>query len=106
MLLYNETAYIFAGKPIKGLPPQISIQSSDSGASLHYVLAQVVGCSIHRLRISLSSDGSQVIENSDSTLESAGLTSGIQVFIKDLGMRHHIQSSQLVDITSLPTSSS
>lgn len=77
---------IVAGKPIKGLPSQISVRSSDQAAALHDKLAKAAGCSIHRIRISLGRDGSKAIENDENTVRRAGLNNGMQLFVKDLGM--------------------
>ncbi|KAI8949587.1 synaptic glycoprotein SC2 [Xylaria longipes] len=74
------------GKPIRSLPAQVSLQSSDTTQSLYHQIAKASGYSPQRLRISLGEDGSQVIENSaKSTLTSMGAVGSTDIFVKDLG---------------------
>ncbi|KAI0380295.1 synaptic glycoprotein SC2 [Hypomontagnella monticulosa] len=74
------------GKRIKTLPSQVTLQASDSTASLYQQVASLSHVSVHRLRLSLNQDGSEVVPNtSEDSLASKEITDDMDVFVKDLG---------------------
>ena len=82
----NQTSNKRTGKRINTLPSQVTLQASDSTASLYQQVASLSHVSIHRLRLSLNQDGSEVVPNtSEDSLVSKGITDDMDVFVKDLG---------------------
>ncbi|WEW60824.1 3-oxo-5a-steroid 4- dehydrogenase [Emydomyces testavorans] len=73
------------GKPIRKLPPKISIGRDATTASLYTTIAQRAQVSLHRLRITKASDGTLVKNSKDITIDSTGLRNQSVIYIKDLG---------------------
>lgn len=85
------------GKPIKAIPPRISLQSSDSTAALYHKLSAKSGYSVHRLRLSLKYDGSGGLSNATGdTLTGAGVVDGADIFVKDLGKQAFFRAGHLL----------
>lgn len=74
-----------AGKPLQGLPSQVSLSASASTADLYESIAATAHSSVHRLRISKGSDGSLIPNARTIALESTGLREQSSVYVKDLG---------------------
>ena len=68
------------------LPREITIALDASGEELYNLIAEVSGCSIHRLRITKGSDRSVVPNAKNTTINDTGLRNSSVIHVKDLGM--------------------
>ncbi|KAI9824598.1 MAG: 3-oxo-5a-steroid 4- dehydrogenase [Thelocarpon impressellum] len=73
------------GKPVRGLPEETNVSSSDSTSELYHRLAAQAGTSVHRLRITKGSDGSTIPNTKGLTVDRTGLREQSVIYVKDLG---------------------
>jgi very-long-chain enoyl-CoA reductase len=78
------------GRPIKGLPETITVDSDAPASEIFEKIATVSKFSIHRLRVTKGSDGSAVPNAGGVTVHQTGLRNKSAVDVKDLGMPHPI----------------
>lgn len=74
------------GRPIKGLPESITIDSDAPASEIFRKIANVSKFSIHRLRVTKGSDGSAVPNATGVTVHQTGLRNKSAVDVKDMGM--------------------
>lgn len=73
------------GRPIKGLPESITVDSDAPASEIFRKIASVSKFSIHRLRITKGSDGSAIPNAAGVTVHDTGLRNKSAVDVKDLG---------------------
>jgi very-long-chain enoyl-CoA reductase len=73
------------GRPIKNLPEEITVSSSDSVGELFEKIAATSKFSPHRLRITKGSDGSAITNSTDIAVSQTGLRNRSTIDVKDLG---------------------
>ncbi|KAF3008624.1 3-oxo-5a-steroid 4- dehydrogenase [Curvularia kusanoi] len=73
------------GRPIKGLPESITVDSDAPASEIFRKVASVSKFSIHRLRITKGSDGSAIPNGAGVTVHETGLRNKSAVDVKDLG---------------------
>jgi hypothetical protein len=74
------------GRPIKGLPESITVDSDAPASEIFRKIASVSKFSIHRLRVTKGSDGSAVPNAAGVTVHDTGLRNKSAVDVKDLGI--------------------
>ncbi|CRG92245.1 enoyl reductase [Talaromyces islandicus] len=72
------------GKPIRGLPKEITVSTTSPTSDIYNTLAEKSGYSVHRLRINKGADGS-LLSNGSETIQETGLKAQSVVYVKDLG---------------------
>lgn len=75
-----------AGNPIKTLPIEIVVSTSDSCADLYSKISRSTNCSEHRFRITKGSDGSFLPNQKDTAIERTGLKDQSWISVKDQGL--------------------
>lgn len=73
------------GKPLKGLPQDLTVSSQSSAAQVYDAIAAKTKASVHRIRITKGSDGAVLPNSSDTTIRDTGLLDGSKIVVKDLG---------------------
>ncbi|KAJ8113381.1 hypothetical protein OPT61_g4476 [Boeremia exigua] len=73
------------GRPIKGLPESITVDSDAPVSEIFRKIASVSKFSIHRLRVTKGSDGSAIPNAAGVTIHQTGLRNKSAVDVKDLG---------------------
>ena len=76
---------INTGKPVKKLPDEVSILSTDPTAALYNELATASVTSVHRLRVTKGSDGAFIPNSKDVLINNTGLRQQSTIYVKDLG---------------------
>ena len=84
--LCKHSANIPSGRPIKGLPESITIESEAPASQIFSKIAQASNFSIHRLRVTKGSDGSGISNAGETTVHQTGLRNKSAIDVKDLGM--------------------
>ena len=74
------------GRPIKGLPESITVDSDAPASEIFRKVASVSKFSIHRLRVTKGSDGSAIPNGAGVTVHETGLRNKSAIDVKDLGM--------------------
>jgi very-long-chain enoyl-CoA reductase len=75
-----------SGRPIKGLPESITIESEAPASQIFNKIAEASKFSIHRLRVTKGSDGSGIPNAGETTVHQTGLRNKSAIDVKDLGM--------------------
>jgi hypothetical protein len=78
------------GRPIKGLPETITVDSDAPASEIFRKIATVSKFSIHRLRVTKGSDGSAIPNAAGVSVHQTGLRNKSAVDVKDLGMMQAI----------------
>lgn len=86
----NCNADSFLGRPIKGLPEEITVNPDESAEQIFSKIADAAKWSIHRLRITKGSDGSVITNDRSITVQQTGLRNKSAIVVKDLGMPRRI----------------
>jgi len=73
------------GRPIKGLPESITVDSDAPASEIFRKVASVSKFSIHRLRVTKGSDGSAIPNGAGVTVHETGLRNKSAIDVKDLG---------------------
>ena len=76
---------MYAGKPLKKLPEDISAPYTGKASDLYSQLALKSDTSIHRLRITKGSDNSLIPNSPNVSISETGLRDQSTVYVKDLG---------------------
>jgi very-long-chain enoyl-CoA reductase len=84
---YTSQCSLLIGKPIPGLPEELSTLSTAPASDLYNKLATQSKFSIHRLRLTKGSDGAHVPSTKDSSISSTGLRDQSTIYVKDLGLQ-------------------
>ncbi|KAG8531201.1 uncharacterized protein KY384_004559 [Bacidia gigantensis] len=74
-----------AGRPVKKLPEETIVVSSEPTSELYKQIALQSGASVHRLRITKGSDGALVPNDTGMLVQTTGLRQQSTIYVKDLG---------------------
>jgi hypothetical protein len=75
-----------AGRPIKNLPESVTVSADASAAQIYEEIAKASRFDIHRLRVTMGSDGAAIPNGKDVSVHETGVRNKSAVDVKDLGM--------------------